>query len=222
MSTGDNSSNLIQVTADSLDEAVEVLALAFENDPFINYLLSHDEKNYFDKVREIFRFVCEARLELGLPLLGGVNHSRPVGVACVSVPEKKDWPIPLIEKNEKLKAFIGSEASGIMKKFSNLSKQYAPEKPHHYLAAIGVHPEFQRNGFGRLLLDEVHEIAESHTESVGVYLETTNQVNVDLYEYFGYHLVARDTLDGIVELWYMFRPNKDNDKELYQSILDGH
>lgn len=207
MSGNGTSKTKIEVFSDSLDEAVEVLALAFENDPFIRYIHSHQGTTYLDQVRELFRFVCEARLELRWPLIGTTSNSQLTGVACISVPEKKDWPTSLVEKYEKLKSFIGDESVSHLQRFSNLSHQYAPRQSHHYLAAIGIHPEFQGQGFGRLLLDAVHEMSESHTESTGVYLETAKQENVALYEHFGYHLVSKDKLDDTVDIWYMFRPN---------------
>lgn len=203
----DTSKTKVDVFSDSLDEAVEVLALAFENDPFIRYTLFHQGAIYFDQVRELFRFVCEARLDLRWPLIGTASNSKLTGVACISVPEKKDWPTSLVEKYEKLKSSIGYESVNRLERFTNLSHQYAPRQSHHYLAAIGIHPKFQGQGFGRLLLNAVHEMSESHTESTGVYLETAIQVNVALYEHFGYHLVSKDKLDDTVDFWYMFRPN---------------
>ncbi|MFC2035076.1 hypothetical protein ACFLUJ_03015 [Chloroflexota bacterium] len=40
-------------------------------------------------------------------------------------------------------------------------------------------------------------------------LETTNSVNVPLYDHFGYHLLSKDKLDRIVDIWFMFRGSKE-------------
>jgi len=191
----------------SLDVAVEVLALAFENAPLIRYLLPHQGSMYYSQIREFFRFTCETRLDLGWPLIGTLSNTQLTGVACISVPENKDWPTSLVKKYEKLMSFIGTESVSRLERFSNLSNHYTLRQPHYYLSAIGIHPNFQGRGFGRVLLDTVHEMSELHPASTGVYLETANPVNVPFYEHFGYHLVSKDKLDDIVDLWYMFRPN---------------
>lgn len=196
----------IEICRDYLDEAVEALARAFEDDPLMRYCFSGPA--YFDSVREVHRFVCEARLELGWPIIGTVSGKRITGVACVSPPEKRDWPASLAEKYERFQARIGDESAGKMRRLMGLSKKHVPAQSHYYLAALGVRPEWQGKGVGRILLDAVHKMSESHKESTGVYLETATEANVRLYEHFGYRLIARDRLDDAVDLWYLFRANK--------------
>ncbi len=196
-----------EIYHDSLDEAAEVLALAFENDPFIRYVLSHHGAAYLSQVRELFRFTCEIRLDLGQPVIGTTNGTRLTGVTCISVPGKKEWPTALKEKSERFNSIIGAESAGRLGRFSNLGDQYIPSQPHYHLIVIGTHPDFQGQGLGRVLLDAVNEMSESHPASTGIRLESTNPVNVPLYEYFGYHLVSKEKLDDIVDLWFMFRPN---------------
>jgi ribosomal protein S18 acetylase RimI-like enzyme len=71
---------------------------------------------------------------------------------------------------------------------------------------LGIHPNFQRKGYARALLEALHARSEAHPTSIGVYLETANPKNVGLYKYFGYHLTARVNING-VENFIMFRPN---------------
>jgi len=197
--------NCTEIFRDSLDEAVEVLALAFENAPLIRYLLLHQGTVYFSRIREFFRFACEIRLDLGWPLIGTTDNNQLTGVACISIPEKSDWPTSLVKKYKKLKSFVGTESVNRLERFSNFSDRYTLKQPHYYLSVIGIHPDFQGCGFGRVLLDTIHEMSESHPTSTGVYLETANPVNVPLYEHFGYQLVSKDKFDDILDVWYMFR-----------------
>ena len=208
MSVINTGNSVIEVNRDSLEEAVEVLTLAFENDPCGSDMLYREQSGYLDKVREIFRFTCLARIELGIPCIGTIRDSRITGIACISVPEKQKWPDSLTAASERMNSVIGRESSNRLKRFTELSNNYAPAEPHHYLAALGVHPEYQGQGFGRMLLDKVREIAENHPTSAGVYLDTARLKNVRLYEYFGYKQAGKDKLDGAVDLWYMFRENK--------------
>ncbi len=198
------SDSWIEIRPDSLDAAAGVLALAFENDPLMKYVFSGPA--YSRHIGDLFRFVCEARLELGWPIIGTSSDGRLAGVACLSPPEDKAWPPSLAEKYDRFRSSINPESFDRLGRFSRLSRKHAPGQSHFYLAAIGVRPEFQGRGFSRVLLDAVGEMAESHAESTAVYLETTRPENVTLYEHFGYRVFATDVLDDAVDLWYMLRP----------------
>jgi ribosomal protein S18 acetylase RimI-like enzyme len=194
----------VDVRPGSLDAAVEVLALAFDNDPLMKYVFSGAEA-YGRGLREVFRFVCEARFDLDWPILGTYTDNHLCGVACLSPPEDKTWPPSLGRKYDRLQASVGYEAFNRLGRFSRLSRKHAPAYPHFYLAAIGIRPEFQGRGLGRVLLNGVAEMSASHPDSDGVFLETAQPGNVALYERFGYRVIARDKLDDAVDFWYMFR-----------------
>ena len=202
---------IITITKDTIDEATEVLSSAFADDPIINYFLSGHTDDYPEKLRGIFRYQCLMYIEMNLPIFGTVQNSRITGIACLSIPEKKERPESLVEVDREFTFSMGPESLERIKRYMNLNKKHTPEGSHHYLAALGVHPDFQEQGFGRLLLDRVREISEKHGTSTGVYLETAKSKNVEMYEYFGYNLLATEKLDGTVNLWYMFRPVKKND-----------
>jgi len=208
----DNSDKpIIRITKDSLEEATEVLTRAFEDDPVINYFISGHKDAYPEKLRQVFRYQCLMYLEMDLPVFGTVQNSRITGIACLSIPGKKERPDTLVKTDKEFEKSMGPESFDRIKRYMNLSKKYTPEGPHHYLAALGIHPDFQGQGYARLLLDRVSEISEKHGTSTGVFLETAKSKNVELYKHFSYNLFATEKLDGVVDLWYMFRPVKKND-----------
>ncbi len=195
---------------DTLEEAADVLTQAFVGDPLIRYLLSGHESMYQEKVRELFHYQCLMYVEMELPIFGAVQDSRITGAACLSVPEEKERPASLVEADKKYNESVGKDSFERVQRFMRLSRKYIPDEPFHYLAALGVHPDYQGEGFGRLLLDEVHAVSEKHPMSSGVYLDTASLKNVEMYEYFGYRQIAQDKLDNIVDIWFMFRPTRKN------------
>jgi len=205
----DNS--VISISKDCLEEATEVLARAFEDDPLIRYFLSGHEKDYLEGVRKIFEYQCLMYIEMELPIFGTVGNHQITGISCLSVPEKKNRPDSLIEVDRHFEEFMGPESFGRIKRYMKLNKKNTLEKPHHYLAVLGVHPDFQGKGFGRLLLERVSAMVLDHDVSKGVFLETAKLKNVEMYKHFGYNLLATVKLDGIVDLWYMFKPIRNND-----------
>jgi ribosomal protein S18 acetylase RimI-like enzyme len=207
LSDNDTKKTLVELKRDSLEEAVEVLSQAFYDDPYIHYVLTGHENDFSARIRDIFGLVCEIYLEMELPFIGAMYNQELAGVACVSIPEKKKWPESLIRKSREMNESLGAECSKRMEGYRKLQKRYTPEKPHCYLAVLGIHPEYQGNGLARLLLDEVHEISRKNSTSTGVFLETAKLKNVDMYRHFGYNLISQDRLDNSVDLWYMFKPD---------------
>lgn len=188
-----------------------MLSGAFRDDPVINYFLYGHTDDYPEKLRGIFRYQCLMYVEMKLPIFATMHDSRIAGVVCLSLPEKKERPDSLIEADKKFEISMGSDSFNRIKRYMKLNKKHIPGAPHHYLAALGVHPDYQGQGYARLLLDEVHRISESHQTSTGIFLETAKSKNVEMYKHFGYNLLATEKLDGVVDLWYMFRPVKKND-----------
>jgi ribosomal protein S18 acetylase RimI-like enzyme len=212
MNNSQTVNNIIDINQDLLDTAATLLTAAFSNDPLIKYLFP--EPALYNQIWHLFHFVCEARLELGWPIMGIYNSGKLSAVACLSPPRKKEWPDSLVKKYHNLKSSIGVEAFDRLGSFSQLSKKHAPVHGHYYLASIGVLPELQGKGLGGILLEAIHGFCEKDPEATGVYLETASRENVRFYIRHGYQLVASDKLDGITDLWYMFRQNNVNRIEL--------
>ena len=208
----DNSDKqIIRITKDSLEEATEVLSGAFEDDPLINYFLYGHTDDFPEKLSGLFRYQCLMYLEMDLPVFGTVQNSRITGIACLSIPGKRERPDTLVKADKEFEKSMGPDSFDRIKRYMNLSKKHTPESPHHYLAALGVDPDFQGQGYARLLLDRVSEISEKHGTSTGVFLETAKSKNVEMYKHFGYNLLATEKFDGVIDLWYMFRPVNKND-----------
>jgi hypothetical protein len=57
-------------------------------------------------------------------------------------------------------------------------------------------------------MKEIGAISARHPSSIGVGLDTENEINVSIYEGFGYKLIAHTKVAGL-DLWSMFRPNPE-------------
>jgi len=208
LSMNQSSGNIINIPRERLDKAVEVLALAFEHDPAIQYLFSsvNQPGAFRYQLRELYHYVCMVRFELQLPLLGCVVDNQLVGVACVAELVAKPMTDHLIKMYERLKSVFGPETTSRLEAYAQLTDQFRPKQPHFYLRVIGVHPEAQGKGYGRILLEAVHELSEAHPTSTGVALDTENADNVPFYQHCGYALIAKTKLEQLA-IWCMFRPN---------------
>ena len=82
-----------------------------------------------------------------------------------------------------------------------------PIKGAHYtLAALAVHPDFQRQGIGGTLLEEVRSVSERDLTVIGVYLYTGDRKNQLMYERAGYRTIETRQA-GDLRVYHMFRTN---------------
>ncbi len=135
-----------------------------------------------------------------------MENGRVCAVACVSYPEFTGWTEDLDHIFTELKRTIGEAAAGRLEQYSQLVDENRPEQAHHFLAVLGVDPDAQGRGFGRMLLEEVHAQAAAHPVSIGVALDTENAHNLPFYRHFGYSLTATSMLED-TKLYHFFRPS---------------
>ncbi len=79
-----------------------------------------------------------------------------------------------------------------------------PKMPHHYVNLLGVVPDHQHRGLGRLMMRAL--LAEGDAEGIPVYLETVTEPNVRFYQSLGFRIM--DTCQSYPEgphTWMMFR-----------------
>jgi GNAT superfamily N-acetyltransferase len=199
---------------EDIDAAASMLARAFENDPLMKTFFS-DAPIPEDVARqELFRFSCLVRYELGWPLVGLVEDGRICGAACISFPERPEWPALLDHAYEELKSRLGTMSVKRLETYGRLVDDHRPDQSHHFLAVLGVDPRNQGRGLGRLLLEDVQRRAAIHPTSVGVALDTENPKNLPFYQYFGYELTAESTLNS-TKIWHFFRSNRGISSEVH-------
>lgn len=79
-----------------------------------------------------------------------------------------------------------------------------PSEPHWYLPMIGVDPGHQNKGIGSQLL--LHGLNVVDEDPMPVFLESSNPLNVPLYQRFGFEPLDVFDLDGRPLMTPMLRP----------------
>lgn len=82
--------------------------------------------------------------------------------------------------------------------------EYMKEKSYIYLQIVGVALKLQGRGFGRRLLRAL--IEKSEKTGLPIYLETETEINVALYERFGFTMVKQIVVPVLdLPMWEMIR-----------------
>jgi GNAT superfamily N-acetyltransferase len=199
MSSGGVGVNPVQLNPARIDKAAEMLTRAFRNDPLLSWILPDPEER-----RSLSLPFHSVFLRYGL-LAGEVWTSDPTmrGLAVFLPPGQREMNAEMPE----LESILGQEA---FLRFQSALDYMAPLRssavpvPHWYTMALGVDPEHQGTGIGRMLLNCMFQRADS--EHVPCYLETTEPKNVPFYTNSGFSVVhdGADPTSG-VHYWTFLR-----------------
>jgi hypothetical protein len=192
--------NLVRLKEASADEAGELFARAFQEDPFQSYIIPDPEERRMLSPQffsELVRYglvagevwstnECLKGLAVWLP-------PRPPG--CVHVDLLEDTGF------NRLPSIIGEDAFG---RFTSFLDYIAPLRsravpgPHWYTMGLGVDPKHQREG-------DIFRRADA--EGAPCYLETTHLSNVQFYINSGFEVVdhAVEPTSGL--RYWTFRRN---------------
>jgi ribosomal protein S18 acetylase RimI-like enzyme len=194
-----------RVTESDLERCVNVLTQAFKDDVLSQFFFP-EEKDRIRYLPEFFRY----RVKYGSKF-GQVYASSPnlEGVAIWRYPDStnKSRLRDLKSGGFGLYLAVGRERIQKMNKLDDFTKQQCEkfvETPYIHLGPIGVHPDYQGQGFGsRLIRPMLEHLDASETYC---YLETQNPANVELYKHYGFEVVSETTLPGTdIPHWDLMR-----------------
>jgi ribosomal protein S18 acetylase RimI-like enzyme len=184
-------------------EAINVLVRAFS-------IYFEQEK---DRIKPIHN---ERRLRLVFGLM--LNHFH--GTVFVAKKENRivgvmrivEWPLCQMSFPERIRYVMTLSFHMRTSVFRYLERRWEwyrhdPREPHCHLAPLGVVPELQGHGIGSQLMNRFCEHIDA--EKKAAYLETDREVNVRLYERFGFSVKKYIVVNG-ENNWLMWRnPRRD-------------
>jgi len=186
--------------------AAETLTRAFLDDPLWTFLLP-DAETRAENLRRLWASV------LRFSRVYGVIYTTPgtQGVACWIAPGKTQMSLwQQVRTGMALPRALMSfprddrrRAMTVLQLIDRSHRELARE-PHWYLLALGVAPEFQRQGIGGSLLEPVLRKANQH--GLLCYLDTESEANVAFYAKREFEVVHEGILPGsALRMWLMIR-----------------
>ncbi len=197
---------VVQIPEKDIDLVVDTFCDAFSEYPVMKYVLG-DTDNYDAKYRKLIHFFVLNRVLKKEYMFGVFDQGDIKAVATVSLPFKY-VDVPELEiARKQIWQELGEEARTRYEQFGTVCSQFDIDEPHIHLNMLGVKKEAQGLGQGRILLEYVHHFSTQIDESQGVTLSTEMAKNVPFYEYFGYKLLGKASVDSVFTTWNFYRPN---------------
>lgn len=178
-----------------------VLTRAFDDDPFVNWLVKADGRRRHNIARLMGHVLRVTTFPHGDVYTSADYH----GAACW-VPPGVAGPgfLRVAPHLPGLARAIGWRRLGVVGRALAHVEAKHPREPHYYLATLGVAPEHQGRGAGGQLMRPVLERCDR--DGIPAYLESSKERNVPFYERHGFSVTdVHDVAPGGPRLWLMVR-----------------
>jgi ribosomal protein S18 acetylase RimI-like enzyme len=192
---------LAQLEPRQREEAAEVLAAAFRDNPLNRAVIGEPEARRL----RCNRFGNRASLEVALAHSSCrvAREDGPIrGVLVAESPASRPLPLPSV--GTQLRCLWG-QGWRVARRWNRVHfelERVRPVEAHWYLNLLGVDPACQGRGFGSALLREW--LGQVDADGAPSYLETDRRANLPFYERAGYAVVAEENFVG-VPVWRMWR-----------------
>lgn len=176
---------------------VDILTKSFNTNQSVNYIVRQDAKRV-QRVRALMDYSFEVCYLFGDVFLSDDKKA----CALITYPDKKRTNLKSILLDVKL-IFFAVGLKNIKKTLARetLINKVQPKELKYYLWFIGVDPEYQNEGIGSVLLDEI--IEDSEHKKRPIYLETSTLKNLPWYKKFGFQIYHE--LDLSYKLFFLKR-----------------
>jgi len=191
-----------EATDADLETLVDTLSDSFSSDPVLNWVIP-EPRLYADFFRLIVRDVYLPR---------GIIHLDDEGRgAALWLPPGEKFEIPprlsMALMMAKLVMRRGLSPLGRIRDQGELFDRHHPQEPHFYLQFIGCRHRDQGKGVGSALMKHGTRLADE--AGLPAYLESSNSLNVPLYERHGFETQAEeDVANGGPRAWFMWRASR--------------
>ncbi|MEO6453749.1 MAG: GNAT family N-acetyltransferase, partial [Ginsengibacter sp.] len=161
---------------------VNILTKSFGANQSVNYIVKQDEKR-IKRIEALMDYSFEMCYLFGEVYLSDDKKA----CALILYPDKKKTTIKSISLDAKL--IFSSVGLGNIKKAihrETMIKKLQPQELMYYLWFIGVDPDYQSEGIGSRLLEDI--IQDSNQRKRSIFLETSTLKNIPWYKKFGFYI----------------------------------
>jgi len=203
------STEVVCLERSQIEEASEILAHAFNDEPIFRYFAREQEQAR----RNAIKLLAKTALRYSQPYNHIYTTTNELKGIAVWIPPGK---FPL---NDFRLLQLGLYALPFKLRLSRLRQllwlfftieehhQHDIPEAHWYLFMLGVSPAYQRQGIGSLLLQPILKQADS--DRLPCYLETSTPGGVRFYERLGFEVVRTGGLPKELKFWTMKRSPKE-------------
>jgi ribosomal protein S18 acetylase RimI-like enzyme len=200
---------LYRVQKGDIVPASMVLANAFQGDPLWNKIYEGDP-DIGNRFQALFEGAVRYCLKYGEVYAPSEGLEGVIGLVPGKYADMNVWRAVrsgTIGVGMRMGLNAAMKMGTIFKPVVEDRREYMAGRAFLYVLVIGVATKLQGKRFGRKLIDAAVE--KSEREGLPIYLDTSTEENMKMYEHFGFRLLKKITLPIIdLPMWEMVKEPK--------------
>lgn len=209
---GNLSGDLIYLQQDDLAPAASLLFSAYQHDPLFQSIFQINKEGYEQRLRAAIREELAVFFEHQQPMFGLFNHETLEGVVCMTRPGGNFGPERFWHWRLRMLLTAGFVSTKQMLEKERIIAEAMPVKNYHMLTFIAVHPNYQQQGLGDLLVHAARNELERDPNSAGIALLATRPDYAKFFASRGFHEL-RSVAVGDIKGQLMFLTRDDQQLE---------
>ncbi|MCG2580510.1 MAG: GNAT family N-acetyltransferase [Marinobacter sp.] len=203
---------IVRLDESARNEAKSILFHAYLREPTFQYLFDHRRPGYEQRVRATIRELIDLYLDLNQESIGVMLDNTLVAVAFIGEPDLRLNLADQISWRIRMVLTTGFACTRRYLDYHQKIKEMLPQPLAHQLPLMGVNPQYQNRGFGRLLLSAVERLCADNPRGSGLVLDTGNSRYLPFYESEGFRSLGKIRL-GDFEDHVLFREVRPAEKQ---------
>jgi GNAT superfamily N-acetyltransferase len=191
-------------------QVVRTLTRAFADDPLLRWFFP-DDGTWDERASHLFGYFFDSRVEVSRVTVS----ADVVAAALWSLPRDAAaaddrWAL-------QVQPHLAADELGRLAMFGTVREALCLDPMFWYLGVLGVHPDWQRRGFGTAVLRPV--LVEADAVGIPTWLETATEADVAFYRTLGYGVSGEvDVPDGGPHVWAMVRPPAEPESPHFEGV----
>ena len=162
----------IYLSAEDLKVAASILYNAYFDDPLFIDIFESEKEGYENRLRSAIREELHAFWIAKQPIIGLFDDERLLAVACLISPDAAFGAGRYWHWRLKMLLTAGFFGTRQMIEKEEKVRTCMPAENYHMLSFIGVHPDYQDQGLGHILMSAIDSVLleDDKSDGVGVYV----------------------------------------------------
>lgn len=199
---------LMYLGQEHLATAASLLFQAYQDDPLFQSIFQVEKEGYTQRLRAAIREELTVFLEHQQPMFGLFHEDTLEGVVCMTQPGSNFGPNRFWHWRLRMLLTAGFVSTKQMLEKERIIAEAMPVSNYHMLTFIAVHPNYQQQGLGDLLVHAARNELAQHTESAGIALLATRTEYANFFGQRGFHEL-RSIQVGEIKGQLMFLARED-------------
>ncbi len=199
---------VVPVNQSNMPQAQSIFFHAYQNNPLLRYFLNATRNGFEQRLRGFIRAQLVSHYHGNNRALAIADGQRLVGAVMINKTTKPDdlswsWRLAMysvagVYYTEQLRSY-----------YQDIAKATA-EANYHWLSLVGLHPDYQHQGYGQILMNAAVEDCHADEDFPGLCIDACNKEQQHFFASLGYLNIAEIALPRL-DINLMFLGNHTAD-----------